>query len=235
MTSEFHQFVEPRMAIHRGANGEFLGGWPNSLDGHADAVIIGARAMCDAERVSGAAGLALSFTQRLHAIRSDAELSAEGKLKRTRALAESAWPNVAGQAAEWHELNRKHQAAQQKARMAAVPEPSMADTLHDLEIARQFRDAPSRPSLTVLEMSLARQRQALVRTPTAITGLSESDHARLVGSLVDHQTALTLEAQADALRYSREAVQTAANLVTGHLGLKPSEKLAALGGEPFTA
>lgn len=170
-----------------------------------------ALALVDAEHLSSAPGIVGLYHRDAAAFRGNRELSEEGKSARVRAAADSRLGGVARVARDFAEIEKEHKAKQAAVlARAAPPAADSSQTLIDLALAAQV--LARAPVLTFkLEGASERVRQALVRTPIELSGITPEQHARLIGTFVSPEAAAELGEEADALANGRTVVQAAIN------------------------
>lgn len=181
--------------------------------------------LIDPDSVSSAVGILRRFNEIKEATSADPALSDVGKLQRLDEAANNALGNLRTKADGIRRLESEYQEMAQEA--VKIPEPGMADVMHDMEIARMAR-ADSKTA-TAIELASERTRLALVRVPVEISGIKPETRERLRGSFISPELALELEQRSTALHAAREGVQRAIRLVSGHSSLGQAQKKAMVG------
>ena len=162
--------------------------------------------LADPERVSSAPGIVGLFERDAATIRSDRDLSDEGKTARLRNLAQSRLlGGLAATARDLTRLEREHAAKKADALRSAAPPADAATTLVDLALAAQVKAEPA--TAFTLERSSQRLREALARMPLELSGLSAEAHGRVLASLIPGDTAASLGEEAAALESARKVTQ----------------------------
>ena len=183
--------------------------------------------LLDDTRVSSIPGVVQAYLQRAAAIHADGELSDSGKSTRIQAQASSAFGNVASAAREIALLEAEHRAEMQTA--AVIPVPTVNDTLIDLELARQIKEAA--PTLSKLDFLSERTRQALARIPLELSGLSAEAQARVTSSLIPNADAARFSDEAAAIAAARDVAQAAIDELQPVAKWTPRELVQHIGAD----
>ena len=198
--------------------------WPRDLPNQADHTSEAFK-LVDPESLTSAVGIARRFNEAKDAANADKTLSDIGKRERISEAAMNALVNLRTKADTVRRLEAEYQ--QLAAEAVQIPEPSMADVMHDMEIARMARaDSKTAPAI---ELSSERTRLALVRVPVEISGIKPETRERLRGSFISPEIALQLEQRTAAIGTARGGVQRAIQLVSGHSSLGQAQKKAIVG------
>lgn len=183
--------------------------------------------LLDDTRVSSVPSIVQAYLQRAAAIQADGDLSDSGKRTRIQAQASSAFGNVASAARKIALLEAELRAEMQNA--AIIPVPSINDTLIDLELARQIKEAA--PTLSKLDFLSERTRQALARIPQELTGLSAEALARVTSSLIPSGDAARFSDEAAAIDAARNVAQTAIDELQPVAKWTPRELVQHIGAD----
>lgn len=179
----------------------------------------------DASRVSSVPGIVQAFTEKRAAIVADKDLSDSGKQARIRAAAGNALANIGAGAKAIAALEREH--AQARASAVRLEKPDAAEMMLDLAIAAHIRETAPIPS--VLERQSERVRVALARVPSELSGIKPEVQARVLGSLVDAETAAQLAEEVQALEIARQVTQAGIDDLASEAQLQPRELVQAFG------